>query len=113
MEHLLEWAALVCSLSGKPLRNLTTSFINNEPFHIIYSFYFPAKGVTLPQTYMRHLSSLFGISFLRVVLWAGAYDGLAPQFHDVCTIVTTLALLASRIVGHNDRIDVAYSLELY
>ena len=112
MEHLLEWAALVCSLSGKPFRNLTTSFINNEPFHSIYSFYFPAKGVTLPQTYMGHLSSLFGIAF-HPLLMTGVYDGFAPQFHDVRTIVTALALLASRIVGHNDRIDVAYSLVSY
>src|ERR1700676_2280771 len=109
MDDLLEWAALVCSLSGSPLSNFTISFIKNEPFHCIYRFYFPGKGITLPQTYLGHLSNVFGRSLPMFLIVVGEHKGFVPQFHDMRTIITTLALLASRILIHNDRIEVLYS----
>jgi hypothetical protein len=65
MDNLLEWAALVCSLSGHPLRNFTTSFLQNEPFRCINKFYFPGKGTDLCQTYPGLLSGVFGALFLE------------------------------------------------
>jgi hypothetical protein len=44
MDALLEWAALVCFLSGRPLENFASSFANHEPFHCIIGFYFPRRG---------------------------------------------------------------------
>jgi hypothetical protein len=57
---LMQWAALVCSLCEKSLRNFTTDFVDNKPFECMVNFYYSRKRTILPQKYQKYLGSMLG-----------------------------------------------------
>ena len=107
VEELLEWVALVCSLSDKPLSNFTTSFVNNEPFDCIFRFYFPRKDAAFVQKHKEALPNIFGFTHCSQILMTDNSHVKTPrELLDMRVIVMTLALLASRVLSNNDRIEV-------
>lgn len=110
LDELLEWTALVCSLRGKPLQNLTTAFINNDPFHCIVDHYFPRTRARFVQLQQAHLPYIKGILRMQKILTeidgAKIELGNPRDLLDFRVIVTVLALLASRVLLHNDLIEV-------
>ena len=111
IDQLLEWAALVCSVCERPIQNFTGSFVNGKPFRYILEYYFPRRGpATLLVPQQLFYSVIRKPSDLLVLKESG--EKIVPagrttcELLDIHVVISMLALLASRVLPDNDRVQV-------
>jgi hypothetical protein len=111
VDDLLEWVSLVCAVCQRPIQNFTSSFINYEPIYCILNYYFPQTGAENFLADQQLLSLILGVSTnILTLIESGKKKmslGNTDELPDIRIIITVLALLASRILLHNDRIEVS------